>query len=216
MQKYIITRSISCFHHMYKVVHCFSHDLSLCYGHSNSQLTKSQRLHSHFRLNLYVILRRYLRKLNWSEHTLNLQSELCYNHGQSCYEASIWVPWAEFYYYQTVAGLLTWGTLSDERIEMLPLSKSHRAYDHILLSQMWDPDLEGQVHIFITPRPWVNLTSFKPSPVEVEVMSRLTVSWPVCLGCCAPILSPWPNFCFLFDTAGFLMWGTPSDERMGL
>jgi hypothetical protein len=63
-----------------------------------------------------------------------------------------------FFYCQAVAGLLLWGTFSDERaglsftIAVGPRQRSHSrvrvrgAYDHILLSQILDsPSLEGQV-----------------------------------------------------------------------
>jgi hypothetical protein len=60
-----------------------------------------------------------------------------------------------------------WGTLSDKRIWVCNLliqlllglaravtlgSKSHRTRDHILLSHLRPPNLEGQVPIFISPR----------------------------------------------------------------
>jgi hypothetical protein len=70
-----------------------------------------------------------------------------------------------FYYCQTVAGLLMWGALSDEKMG-LPFtialvltsvailgSKSRGTRDHILLSHIRDsPNLEDQVPIFISPR----------------------------------------------------------------
>jgi hypothetical protein len=77
----------------------------------------------------------------------------------------IWGPRPDFYYCQTVAGLLMWGALSDERrVCRLQLflafasavtlgSESRGTHDHILLSQILDsPNLEGQVHVFISPR----------------------------------------------------------------
>jgi hypothetical protein len=80
-------------------------------------------------------------------------------------QAPIWDLRPEFYYYQTVAGLLMWGALSDERTG-LPFtsaaglastvvlgSESRRTRGHILLYQIRDsPKLEGQVPIFISPR----------------------------------------------------------------
>jgi hypothetical protein len=80
-------------------------------------------------------------------------------------QAPIWVPRPDFYYYQTVAGLLMWGALYDERMGLslwlLPAlasavilrSEYHRTHDHILLCQILDsPNLEGQVLVFISPR----------------------------------------------------------------
>jgi hypothetical protein len=64
----------------------------------------------------------------------------------------------------SVSGLLMSGTLSGERaglsftIAVGPRqhilgSESHGTHDHILLSQIGDsPNLEGEVHVFISPR----------------------------------------------------------------
>jgi hypothetical protein len=52
--------------------------------------------------------------------------------------------------------------------------------------------------------------------VEVEINLRPTVSWPVCLGAGIPSGSH-DHISFIFLTiAGFLIWGTLSDERMSL
>jgi hypothetical protein len=63
-------------------------------------------------------------------------------------KAPIWVLRPDFYYCQTVAGLLTWAALSDERTGLQLLlslasavilrSESHETRDHILLSQILD------------------------------------------------------------------------------
>jgi hypothetical protein len=80
-------------------------------------------------------------------------------------QAPIWGLRSDFHCYQTVAGLLMWGALSDQRMS-LPFtisvvlastiilgSKSHGTRGHILLSQIRDsPNLEGQVPVFISPR----------------------------------------------------------------
>jgi hypothetical protein len=64
----------------------------------------------------------------------------------------------------SVAGLLMWGALSDERTGRLQLllarasiailgSEPHGTHDHVLLSQIGDsPNLEGQVPVFINPQ----------------------------------------------------------------
>jgi hypothetical protein len=54
------------------------------------------------------------------------------------------------------------------------------------------------------------------SKVEVEVNLRLLVSRPVCLGVELPYGAHDQIFVFSLTIAGFFMWGTPSDERMGL
>jgi hypothetical protein len=79
-------------------------------------------------------------------------------------QAPIWGLRPDFYYCQTIAGLLMWHVLSDERtglpftITAGPRQRSHswvrvETRDHILLSQIRDyPNLEGQVRVFIYPR----------------------------------------------------------------
>jgi hypothetical protein len=80
-------------------------------------------------------------------------------------QAPIWGQRPDFCYCQTVAGLLRWGALSDERTGMsftiapgltstvILGSKSCRIHDHILLSQIrHSPNLEGQVAVFVSPR----------------------------------------------------------------
>jgi hypothetical protein len=73
-------------------------------------------------------------------------------------KAPIWGLGPDLYCCQTVAGLLMWGALSDERtglsftIAAGPRQRSH-SRDHILLSRVRDsPNLEGQVPVFIYPR----------------------------------------------------------------
>jgi hypothetical protein len=55
-----------------------------------------------------------------------------------------------------------------------------------------------------------------PFSVEVEVDLRSTVSRPVCHGVGLPSGAHDQIFVFCLTIAGFLMWGTLSDERMGL
>jgi hypothetical protein len=55
-----------------------------------------------------------------------------------------------------------------------------------------------------------------PACIEDEVNLRLTVSRTACLGVGLPSLAHDKIFVFLQTIAGFLMWGTLSDERMGL
>jgi hypothetical protein len=52
--------------------------------------------------------------------------------------------------------------------------------------------------------------------VEVEVNLRPTVSRPVYLGVRLPSGAHDQSFIFHLTIAGFLMWGTLSDKRMGL
>jgi hypothetical protein len=51
---------------------------------------------------------------------------------------------------------------------------------------------------------------------EVEVNLLPTVSQPVCLGVGLPSGAHDQIFVFCLTIAGFLMWSTLSDERMGL
>jgi hypothetical protein len=52
--------------------------------------------------------------------------------------------------------------------------------------------------------------------VEVEVKLRLTISRPVCLGVELPSEAYDQIVVFCLTVAGFLLWGTLSDERMDL
>jgi hypothetical protein len=96
-----------------------------------------------------------------------LKSKLCYDRrsvGQSVLVSSTHLGLTkDFYYCQTVAGLLMWDALSDDRkglpftIAASPHQRSHfwdrGTRDHILLSQIRDSrNLEGQVPVFISPR----------------------------------------------------------------
>jgi hypothetical protein len=83
-------------------------------------------------------------------------------------QAPIWDLRTDFYYCQTIASMLRWGALSDERtglpftiaaglasaVILGPESCGTRdPRDHILLSQIRDfPNLEGQVSVFISSR----------------------------------------------------------------
>jgi hypothetical protein len=51
---------------------------------------------------------------------------------------------------------------------------------------------------------------------EVEIKLRPTVSRPVCLGVGFPSRAYDQIFVFCLKIAGFLMWGTLSEQRMGL
>jgi hypothetical protein len=56
----------------------------------------------------------------------------------------------------------------------------------------------------------------RTNEIEVKVMLRPLVSWPVCLGVRLPSGAHDQIFVFCLTVAGFLMWGALSDERMGL
>jgi hypothetical protein len=78
-------------------------------------------------------------------------------------QAPTWGQRPDFYYSQTVAGLLMWGALSEERMGLsftIAAGPRHRSQVRvqrdsslILLSQIRDsPNLESQVPVFIFPR----------------------------------------------------------------
>jgi hypothetical protein len=98
------------------------------------------------------------------------QSKLCYE--RRSVGQSVWGLQPDIYYYETVAGLLRWGALSDERTGLpftiaagprqrgQPRVRVWGTRDHSLLSQIRDsPNLEGQVPVFISPRHWVPFLS---------------------------------------------------------
>jgi hypothetical protein len=86
----------------------------------------------------------------------------------------MWGLWPDFYYYQTIAGLLIWGALSDERTG---LSFTMYNIQYILLSQIWD-----QVPVFISSRNRVarlypqtlGITRPTDSPLESWLLSKLS------------------------------------------
>jgi hypothetical protein len=79
-------------------------------------------------------------------------------------EAPIWGQRSDFYECQTVAGLLMWSVLSDKRTCLFTIAAGPCQHSHsqgwvpwdswpYLVSQIWDfSNVEGQVHIFISPR----------------------------------------------------------------
>jgi hypothetical protein len=84
--------------------------------------------------------------LELSHHNFKSKSKLCYNRrsvSQSVLVSSpIWSQRPDFYYCQTMMGLLTWAPY-----------QSPGTHDDSLLSQVWDsPNMEGQVPVFISPR----------------------------------------------------------------
>jgi hypothetical protein len=80
-------------------------------------------------------------------------------------QAPIWGLRPDFYYCQTVAGLLMWGALFDERMGLLfTIAAGSRQRSHSWVQVLWDswpyftvsdrdsPNLEGQIPVFISPR----------------------------------------------------------------
>jgi hypothetical protein len=114
-------------------------------------------------------LKRQLPTLNRMIPEPESESELYYDRrsvGQSVLVSSpIRGLWPDFYYCQTIADLLKWRYLSNERTSLSSTIaavfasaavlrfESHGAHDHILLSQIWDsPNLEDQVPVYCIPQ----------------------------------------------------------------
>jgi hypothetical protein len=74
-------------------------------------------------------------------------------------KAPIWGLWPDFYYHQTVAGLLIWGALSDESIGLSFTTAAGARQRHIFLSQIRDfpyrhlLQLAGLRWRYLTPPP---------------------------------------------------------------
>jgi hypothetical protein len=115
-------------------------------------------------------------------------------------KAPVWGLRPDFYYRQTVAGLLIWGVLSDERVGLsfkLRLAHANAVIlsseylgtrDHILPSQIGVFPfrrllrLSGLRRRYSTPISTREEMSDGSVKVKGEVMSRPTVSRSVCLG----------------------------------
>jgi hypothetical protein len=120
----------------------------------------------------------------------------------SWYQAPIWGLWPDFYYCWTLAGLLIWDALSDERTGLsitiaavfakavILRSESRGAHDHILLSQICDsPNLEGQVPVFISPRNTV--ARLYPQALDIQLNSEsLHLNQPESIITCPPFITP--------------------------
>jgi hypothetical protein len=103
------------------------------------------------------------------------------------FQAPVWGPRPDFYYSQTVTGILMWGTFSDERMilsftvavwssttQSFSGSDSRVTHGHILLSQIRDfLKLEGQIPVFVSPRDRGRTHS--TTQVRVKVTLRLVV-----------------------------------------
>jgi hypothetical protein len=101
-------------------------------------------------------------------------------------------------------------------------SESHGTHEHILLllflrlSQLGGPGsciyfFHEQGSPVIPPGHWVLIGLKLKLKSIYDRRSEASLSW-----CRTPICSTWPDFFFGLTIAGFFMWGTLSDESMGL
>jgi hypothetical protein len=104
-------------------------------------------------------------------------------------KAPIWGLRTDLYYCQTVAGLLMWGALSEERTGLSAGPRQHS---------------DSQVRVF-----WDSVR-FSQSYVTTDGQSA-SGSWNK-----APIWGLRSDFYYCQTVANFLMWGALSDERTGL
>jgi hypothetical protein len=90
------------------------------------------------------------------------------------------------YLLMSVAGLLMWGTLSDDRtvcslklllalVSTIILGfESRGTHDHILLSQIRrSPNMEGHIHIFISPM--IAVVQLCPPPHRVNLSGDISI-----------------------------------------
>jgi hypothetical protein len=98
-------------------------------------------------------------------------------------KAPIWGLRPDFYYCQTVAGLLMWGALSDERTGL----SSRGTRDHILLSQIRDFPFRGLLRLaglrwrYSTPPPHGSVECFTEMYILIysiqSLITPLNTSW---------------------------------------
>jgi hypothetical protein len=145
--------------------------------------------------------------------------------------APIWGLRPDFYYCQTVVGSLIWGALSDERTGLsftIAAGPRQRSHSHVLI--LWDSGpyftlsdsrlpfssppttRRAMVEVFDPASTWDTHSSESVSDSCVMTNGQLaSLSWSK-----TPTWGLWPDFYYCQTFAGFLLWGTHSDERMGL
>jgi hypothetical protein len=117
----------------------------------------------------------YISKLVTGVHTLQTIRLLYKSRSKSCYDwrsvglsllasSPMWGSKPDFCYCKTVAGLLMWGALSNERTGLSfkiagPRQRSHSrvgvphvSWPYFTVSDSRFPNLEGQIPVFISPR----------------------------------------------------------------
>jgi hypothetical protein len=131
----------------------------------------------------------------------------------------IWGLWPDFYYCQSVAGLLMWGVLSDERLllvlasAVIPGSESCGTRDHILLSKIRDFPfcrllwLAGLRWRYLIPPPNGVLATESEPYITTDGLSA-SLSWNK-----ARIWGLRPDWYYCQTVAGLLTWGALSDEK---
>jgi hypothetical protein len=140
----------------------------------------------------------------------------------------IWGLRPDFYYCQTVTGLLVWGAVSAERTDLsFTIAAGPRQRSHSRVRVPWDLRPYFTVSYsrlpFSSPPPTrrVTVEVFDPAStrdwffVKVKITLRLTVSQSVCLGV-EPRLGLMTRCFFLFEIIVLSMWRNLSDERSGL
>jgi hypothetical protein len=124
-------------------------------------------------------------------------------------KAPIWGLRPDFYYRQTVAGLLIWGALSHERTGLsFTIAAGPSQRSHSRVRAPWDSQPYFPVSDLRLPWSWLTLS--------LSLMLRPTVSRPVYLGINHPSGAYDQIFINRRTVAGLLMWGALSDGRTGL
>jgi hypothetical protein len=106
----------------------------------------------------------------------------------------VWGLWPDFYYCQTVGGLLMWGILFDERAGLsFTIAASPRQRSHSRVRVPWDSrpyfTVSDWILPFLSPPTTCRATVevFNPASIlSLSLMLWLMVSRPVCLGIMHP------------------------------
>jgi hypothetical protein len=143
------------------------------------------------------------------------------------YQESIWDPWPDFYYWQTVAALLMWGVFSEERTGLyFTIAVGSHQCSHSRVRVPRDSRSYFSLFRLDAPPTWRDSVPYLYPPttgvsqfIYILLQFMLSYNWPSVgqsilesgshLGAMTRLSS-------CLTIASFLTWDTLSEERIGL